>query len=85
MEGCLDQTHTRSSLSCYSSHDVCHQKAANRLILHTRIDCDRADTVDGVALIEDIAAHNPIAHLCHDTVETRMRQEPLEKASCDLR
>jgi len=53
-----------------------HQTAANRAILHRRINSNRPNTCDDVAFVEKIAADNPAIEFCNDGTKVRVPEHP---------
>jgi hypothetical protein len=81
----LEQAHAGEAPRCGAPQHVLHQPPADPLVLHLRIDGDRADPGDGRALVEEIAAHDPAAEFRHHCIEGGMGEQAGEQAGGRLR
>jgi hypothetical protein len=62
-----------------------HQSPADAVVLHRRIDGDRADPGDRAALVHEIAADNPAVRLSDHRIEPGIDQQILEELDADFR
>ena len=61
-----------------------HQAAADRPVLHGRIDSDRADAGDRAALVDKVAADDPPIILGYERADLPMRQQRFHQPDCDV-
>jgi hypothetical protein len=74
MIGGMDESDPKRALGGSPIEHVLHEAPTNGTILHRGIDGDRAETDDGRAFVEEIAADDVSVELGHNGIESEMGQ-----------
>ena len=72
----LDETHAIETILACVLMNVSHQAATNALVLNSRINSERADASNAIALVKEVAADNATIVFGNDRIETRMIEHP---------
>src|ERR1700722_4071346 len=85
MKSGLAQTHARHLARRRPIDHVLHQTTADTLVLHGRINGDRANADDCGTLIQEVAADDSSISLGYDAVAAGRLQQHTEQADCSFR
>src|SRR5882757_3241878 len=85
MIGCLDEAGAdKAALDGALQHRL-HQGATDTLVLQCRIDGDRPQPADWIALVQKVTAHDPAVEFGYDVKESRVTDQHGEKADRAIR